>query len=99
VSSWEQAILDQWRDLHDPRQPTYFYFVDPMPPGQGTGDAGHVLFVQQPILSYAAILLSTLFPGDVRADSQHVAVYIANRLSADSAIGVLCSLLGCKIDM
>lgn len=59
-----------------------------MPPGQGTGDAGHVLFVQQPIVSYAAILLSTLFPGDVRANSQHVAVYIANRLSADSAIAL-----------
>lgn len=89
ANTWEHTIQETWRDRADPRRPFYLYFVDPRPPGLAAeGLAGHILLVQQPILNYAAILLSTQFPLDVREETRHLAVYTLNRLHANSAIAL-----------
>ena len=89
INTWEQVLQEAWRDRVDPQRPLFFHFVDPRPPGSGAERfAGHILLVQQPISNYAAILLSTLYPPDVREETQHLAVYTLNRLHANSAIAL-----------
>ena len=60
--TWQNTIIDRWRDLLEPDQPVHLHVVLPNPPGESLEPAVHVILLQRPNPLWRSALLTVSYP-------------------------------------